>query len=132
LQNIEIVRNFGSGIPPIQADGAQLQQVFMNFIINALDAMNGRGLLTVETADTGADGPIEITISDTGCGIPPENMDRIFDPFFTTKDVGRGTGLGLSVSYGIIQTHNGDISVSSTPGAGSRFTIALPKVKERA
>jgi two-component system NtrC family sensor kinase len=132
LKEIEVVRHFCTGLLPIQADQLQLQQVFMNIILNALDAMNGKGSLTLETVDTGAHGPVEISISDTGCGIPPENLDRIFDPFFTTKDVGRGTGLGLSVSYGIIQTHNGDIKVSSTPGAGSRFTVTLPKVKERA
>ncbi len=129
LKNIEVVRHFAADLPLIQADQLQLQQVFMNIIINALDAMNGRGLLTLETTDIGTDGRITISISDTGCGIPPENMDRIFDPFFTTKDVGHGTGLGLSVSYGIIQTHSGDISVSSTPGEGSRFTITLPKTK---
>ena len=129
FQNIEVVRQYSSGLALIQADQLQLQQVFMNIIINALDAMSGSGRLTLETADTGADGRIKISISDTGCGIPPENMDRIFDPFFTTKDVGRGTGLGLSVSYGIIQTHHGDISVSSAPGAGSRFTVTLPKGK---
>ncbi len=132
FQNIEVIRSFGAGLLLIQADQLQLQQVFMNIILNALDAMNGKGCLTLETADSDADGSIAIHISDTGCGIPPENINRIFDPFFTTKDVGRGTGLGLSVSYGIIQNHNGDISVSSTPGVGSRFTITLPKVKERA
>jgi two-component system NtrC family sensor kinase len=72
----------------------------------------------------------EIDISNTGCGISPENIGRIFDPFFTTKDVGRGTGLGLAVSDGIIQAHNGEISVSSEPGKGSRFTIKLPRAKE--
>jgi two-component system NtrC family sensor kinase len=132
LRNIEVVRHFGAGLPPVPADQLQLQQVFMNIIINALDAMGGNGCLTLEIVDTGADGPVQIGISDTGCGIAPENLDRIFDPFFTTKDVGRGTGLGLSVSYGIIQAHNGSINVSSTPGAGSRFTVALPKAKESA
>jgi two-component system NtrC family sensor kinase len=130
FQNIEVVWHLSAGLPPIQADQLQLQQVFMNIIINALDAMSGRGRLTLETADDGAGGTVEISISDTGCGIPPENLDRIFDPFFTTKEVGRGTGLGLSVSYGIIKTHHGDIGVASAPGAGSRFTITLPKVKE--
>ncbi len=132
LKNIDVVRHYHSGLPLIQADQVQLQQVFMNIIINALDAMNGNGRLTLETADTRPDGPVEIGISDTGCGIPPENIDRVFDPFFTTKEVGRGTGLGLSVSYGIIQAHNGDISVSSAPGAGSRFAITLPKGREKA
>ena len=126
FENIEIVRNYGIGFPPVQADQLQLQQVFMNIIINAVDAMEGKGLLTLDTAWNGAQGRVEISIADTGCGIPPENMDRIFDPFFTTKEVGRGTGLGLSVSYGIIQAHHGEISVSSAPAKGSRFTICLP------
>ena len=119
FENVEVVRNYGTGGPPIQADQSQLQQVFMNVIINAVDAMDAKGVLTLETAWNGPQGTVQISISDTGCGIPPENMDRIFDPFFTTKEVGRGTGLGLSVSYGIIQAHNGDISVSSTAGKGS-------------
>jgi two-component system, NtrC family, sensor kinase len=127
LKNIKIVRNYGGNLPSIQADQQQLQQVLINMIVNASGAMNGKGVLTIETSDSGADGSVRISIADTGCGIPPENLDRIFDPFFTTKDVGHGTGLGLSVSYGIIQAHKGDIAVSSTPGTGSRFTITLPK-----
>jgi two-component system, NtrC family, sensor kinase len=126
FENIEIVRNFEAGFPPIQADKLQLQQVFMNIIINAVDAMDSKGTLTLETAWNAGQRTVEISIADTGCGIPPENMDRIFDPFFTTKEVGRGTGLGLSVSYGIIHAHQGEISVSSTPASGSRFTICLP------
>jgi two-component system NtrC family sensor kinase len=126
FQNIEIVRNYGTGFPPIEADYLQLQQVFMNIMINAVDAMDAKGLLMLDTTWNSSQGRVEISIADTGCGIPPENVERIFDPFFTTKDVGRGTGLGLSVSYGIIQAHRGEISVSSTPGRGSRFTICLP------
>ncbi len=132
FQNIEIIRHYDEKLPPIQADQLQLQQVLMNIILNATDAMNGKGVLTLETVDAPTGGSIDISISDTGCGIPPENLERVFDPFFTTKDVGRGTGLGLSVSYGIIQAHNGSIRVSSTPGAGSRFTVTLPKTKESA
>jgi two-component system NtrC family sensor kinase len=125
FHNIEIVREYGPNLPHIQADESQLQQVFMNIILNASDAMNGKGRLTLMTKDDGA-GNIEISISDTGCGIPPENADRVFDPFFTTKGVGHGTGLGLSVSYGIIQKHNGDINVSSTVGVGTTFVVSLP------
>ena len=113
-----------AGIP---GDQGQLQQVFMNIILNAVDAMNGKGRLTVETAQGEQDDTVEISISDTGCGIPPENIIRIFDPFFTTKGVGHGTGLGLSVSYGIVQKHNGDLSVVSTPGKGSTFVVSLPR-----
>jgi two-component system, NtrC family, sensor kinase len=127
LKNIQIVRNYSGNLQRIQADQQQLQQVLINIIVNASDAMNGKGVLTIGTSDSEADESVRISITDTGCGIPPENLDRIFDPFFTTKDVGRGTGLGLSVSYGIVQAHKGDIAVSSTPGAGSRFTITLPQ-----
>jgi two-component system, NtrC family, sensor kinase len=127
FQNIEIVKNYEPQIGSIEADPSQLQQVFMNIILNAADAMNGKGRIIVATRTAGTS--IEISISDTGCGIPANNLDRIFDPFFTTKEVGHGTGLGLSVSYGIIQAHNGDISVASKPGAGAAFTISLPKSK---
>jgi len=132
FQNIQLVRQYCERLPLISADQLQLQQVFMNIILNAADAMNGKGILTLETACAKSGESIEIFISDTGCGIPPENLDRIFDPFFTTKEVGHGTGLGLSVSYGIIQAHQGEISVSSTPGVGSRFTITLPTARKSA
>ncbi|NLT67953.1 MAG: HAMP domain-containing protein [Acidobacteria bacterium] len=130
FQNIEVVRRFDSKLQLIQADELQLQQVFMNLIINAVDAMDGKGLLTLETEDKVTN--MEVRVSDTGCGIQPENLERIFDPFFTTKDVGRGTGLGLSVSYGIVQNHGGEIKVTSTPGSGSRFTVVLPIARESA
>jgi two-component system NtrC family sensor kinase len=131
FHNIEIVRHYSETLSAIEADQSQLQQVFMNIIINAADAMAGKGRLTLETR-AGADGDsVEISVSDTGCGIPPENLDRIFDPFFTTKGVGHGTGLGLSVSYGIVQKHRGDLSVTSTPGQGTTFTISLPIKAER-
>ena len=101
----------------------------MNIILNAVDAMNGIGRLVLATRESDAAGFIDISISDTGSGIPPENLDRVFDPFFTTKGVGHGTGLGLSVSYGIVQNHGGDIAVSSTPGSGATFTVSLPAAK---
>jgi two-component system NtrC family sensor kinase len=129
FHNIEIVRNYGPNLPHIQADESQLQQVFMNIILNASDAMDGKGRLTLTTRNNGNE-DIEIGITDTGCGIPAENTDRVFDPFFTTKGVGHGTGLGLSVSYGIIQKHNGDINVSSTVGVGTTFVVSLPASQE--
>lgn len=130
FHNIEVVKSYGTDLPALQGDSAQLQQVFMNIIMNAVDAMDGKGRLTLETRKGDQNGYVEISIADTGCGIAPENVERIFDPFFTTKEVGHGTGLGLSVSYGIIQTHQGDISVSSVPGTGSRFTVTLPTTRE--
>jgi two-component system NtrC family sensor kinase len=129
FQNIEVARDYDLKLAAIPADRSQLQQVFMNIILNAVDAMKGKGRLGIATRTNAADGVIEIGISDSGGGISPENIDRIFDPFFTTKGVGHGTGLGLSVSYGIIQSHNGDIAVSSVPGSGAIFTISLPLTK---
>jgi two-component system NtrC family sensor kinase len=126
FQNIQVVREYGTQLPKIRGDQLQLQQVFMNIVLNAVDAMNGRGRLVLATKESAPAGFVEIAISDSGCGIPPENIERIFDPFFTTKGVGHGTGLGLSVSYGIVQSHQGDIAVSSAPGAGATFTVSLP------
>jgi len=131
FQNIEVVRDYDLNLGFVEADQSQLQQVFMNIILNAVDAMNGKGRLVLATRANHEDGSIEISISDTGCGIPPENIEQVFNPFFTTKGVGHGTGLGLAVSYGIIQSHNGDISVSSDPGQGATFTISLPKPQAR-
>jgi two-component system NtrC family sensor kinase len=130
FHNVEIVRNYAPELPHIRGDQSQLQQVLMNIIINAADAMDGKGKITIETKDGEAGSGVDISISDTGCGISSENLERIFDPFFTTKGVGHGTGLGLSVSYGIIQKHKGDLSVISAPGVGSTFTISLPMSAE--
>jgi two-component system NtrC family sensor kinase len=108
-----------------------MQSVILNLLINAIDATPSGGHITIATILAASAGPggrrgIEISVTDTGCGILPENLDRIFDPFFTTKDVGKGTGLGLSVSLGIVQKHGGGIRVHSRPGMGSCFTIWLP------
>jgi two-component system, NtrC family, sensor kinase len=103
-----------------------MEQVFMNIILNSLDAMHGTGTLTVKTRLH--NGWAEVEFSDTGMGMPEEILDKIFDPFFTTKDSteGMGMGLGLAVSYGIVKNHNGDISVSSKAGQGTTFSIRLP------
>jgi two-component system, NtrC family, sensor kinase len=131
FQNVEVVREYGANLPAIEADHSQLEQVFMNIILNAVDAMNGRGRLVLATREGEQAGFVEAGISDTGSGISQENLDRIFDPFFTTKGVGHGTGLGLSVSYGIVQAHGGDIAVTSTPGSGATFTVSLPAKVQR-
>jgi two-component system, NtrC family, sensor kinase len=121
----------GEGLPMITLDRNQMQSVLLNIIINALDATDPSGSITVttgigvSTSKPGQNG-IEILCTDTGCGIPPENLNRLFDPFFTTKDVGHGTGLGLSVSYGIVERHGGTIWVQSKLGKGSTFKIWLP------
>jgi signal transduction histidine kinase len=105
-------------------DYQQIEQVLVNLINNAVQAMPNGGSLCISLVQ--ADGAAAISVQDTGVGIPPENLNRIFDPFFTTKPEGEGTGLGLSVSYGIITNHSGRIEVESTPGEGTTFTIVLP------
>jgi signal transduction histidine kinase len=98
----------------------------MNILLNAAEAMEGKGTLTIRTALDSDGARVRIEISDTGLGIPEEIQSRIFEPFFTTKDVGQGTGLGLSIAYGIIENHQGRISVKSKPGQGATFVISLP------
>lgn len=126
FHNIQVTRKFTEPLPPIMADLSQLQQVFMNIILNAVQAMDGTGELTLTTwFDTSAE-KLSIEIADTGCGIAPELMDRIFDPFFTTKEIGQGTGLGLAIAYGIVTKYHGRMSVASEVGKGARFTIQFP------
>src|SRR4029079_16435026 len=122
---IQVRRELASPSPIVRGVEYKLQQVFLNLFLNARDAMPKGGWLTVSTR-LDADEVI-IELSDTGVGIPAEHLTRIYDPFFTTKADGRGTGLGLSVTYGIVQEHGGTLSCESTPGQGTRFTLALPK-----
>ena len=111
-------------LPLVKCLASQLNQVFMNLIVNASHAITGNGVITVRTGlDT--DG-VWVEIGDNGGGIPPDILTRIFDPFFTTKPVGQGTGLGLSLSYNIVRKHNGRIDVASELGKGTRFTVHLP------
>ncbi len=126
FHNIKIVKNLASALPPVLMDPSQMQQVFMNMIINAAEAMNGNGQLTLTTRHVPTEGAVEIEFTDTGHGIKEEDLDRIFDPFFTTKEVGHGTGLGLAISYGIVKEHKGTITVQSEVGRGTTFTIRLP------
>ena len=126
LKNIECKREFAQGLPKILADKHQLEQVFLNIILNAEHAMEGGGTLTVITALTPAKDTVLIKFADTGKGISKEHLPHLFEPFFTTKEEGEGTGLGLAMSYGIITSHGGTIDVESTVGKGSAFTIALP------
>ena len=124
--NIHIVKGFQSDLPMIVIDPSQIERVFMNIIINAAEAMDGEGILTIATSYVPDDNFVEITFSDTGQGIREEDIDKIFDPFFTTKDVGHGTGLGLAISYGIIKRHQGVIFVKSEVNEGTTFTVRLP------
>jgi two-component system NtrC family sensor kinase len=118
-------------IPPVTCLASQLNQVFMNLLVNAAHALREKGVITIRTGlEAGPGGPTDhwvwIEVGDNGVGIAPENLNRIFEPFFTTKPVGSGTGLGLSLSYGIVNRHGGRIDVASTVGEGTRFTVHLP------
>lgn len=115
---VNVIRNFSEGLPAMLGSTTRLQQVFLNLLMNARDAMPSGGMLEVRTY--AQNGSVEVEITDTGIGIRPENLHRIFDPFFTTKASGRGTGLGLSVSYGIVKEHGGKVEVRSTPEKGRR------------
>ncbi len=128
---IEIVRSYGEDLPLAFGNAGKLQQVFTNLLLNARDAIPDGGRIVVSTS-AAEDGSIIAEISDTGIGIAPENVAKIYDPFYTTKGVGQGTGLGLAVTYGIVQEHAGRISVDSTPGHGTTFRITLPAARSRA
>jgi PAS domain S-box-containing protein len=126
FHNIEIVKELDPFLPPIWGNAGQLKQVFMNIIINAADAMHGRGVLSIKTYLSEDENDVTIQFRDTGDGIPEDILQRIFDPFFTTKEVGKGTGLGLSMSYGIVKEHKGTIEVDTVVGKGTKFNVILP------
>lgn len=121
---VRVVKELAPDLPAVVGSENKLQQVLFNLILNARDAMPAGGWLTLKTRVEGRD--VVVEVSDTGDGIPEADLPRIFDPFFTTKDVGQGTGLGLAVSYGIVQEHGGSIHASSSKGQGSRFEVRLP------
>jgi two-component system NtrC family sensor kinase len=121
--HVNLIREYG-GLPPVSCYAGQLNQVWMNLLINAAQAVGAAGEVKVSTSYEGD--MVEVVVSDTGCGVPAELLSKIFDPFFTTKPVGEGTGLGLSISYGIIERHQGTITVKSQLGAGTSFTVRIP------
>jgi two-component system NtrC family sensor kinase len=125
---VEVVKNLTSDLPAVLGSGNRLQQVFLNLFLNARDSMPSGGMLEVRSS--ASNGHVEVEVTDTGLGIARENLSRIFDAFFTTKATGRGTGLGLSVSYGIIKEHAGKIEVSSTPGKGTSFRLEFPAARK--
>ncbi len=125
--NVKVHKQLDQELPSVDANAGQLQQVFMNLIINAYHAMPDGGQLTVKTGTVPED-RVFIEIADTGCGISPEDINRIFDPFFTTKEEGQGTGLGLAVSRNIIDNHGGEIGVHSKVGTGTTFRVVIPRV----
>jgi PAS domain S-box-containing protein len=126
---VEIARDYEDDLPRVYGNPGKLQQVFTNLLLNARDALPAGGRITLRTASDGD--TVSVHVADTGIGIAPENVARIYDPFYTTKGVGRGTGLGLAVSYGIVQEHSGHISVESAPGRGTTFHITLPTARNR-
>jgi two-component system NtrC family sensor kinase len=135
VKGVNIKFSEGENLPPVTLDRSQMQSVLINIMINAMDATEPGGNIRIFTAaalsgNEASHRGVEITVADTGCGIPPENLRRLFDPFFTTKAIGQGTGLGLSVSQGIVQRHGGTIRVQSEVGKGSRFFVWLPVERE--
>ena len=132
ISHVDIVEEFDSNPPRLVIDADQIRQVAVNVILNAIDAMPDGGRLTIRTrsVDETAGRWAEFEISDTGTGIPPENLEHVFDPFFSTKPTGKGTGLGLAIAYGIVTEHNGRISVSSETNRGTTVTVQLPVTPE--
>jgi two-component system NtrC family sensor kinase len=124
MAGVEVRCEYGMGSVAVEGDENQLGQVFTNLIVNAVQSMHGGGILAVRTVVDGEAALCRIEIEDTGIGIPQEQVKDIFTPFFTTRE--NGTGLGLSVSYGIVRNHGGGIAVRSEPGNGSLFEVTLP------
>jgi len=125
---VQVTRNLQQELPAVLGSTNKLQQVFLNLFLNARDAMPSGGIVEIRTS--AHNGSVEVEIIDSGGGIPRENLNRIFDPFFTTKSSGRGTGLGLSVSYGIVKEHAGKVDVRSTPGKGTSFRLEFPVARK--
>jgi signal transduction histidine kinase len=119
----------GNGLPNVMVDRHMIEQVLMNLILNAVQAMKNGGVLTIRTSV--AEGICRLEVKDTGSGIPASVLPRVFDPFFTTKGEGEGTGLGLSVNLGIMERHGGNILVESEVGKGTTFTLCLPVSRGR-
>ena len=126
LSNVDVESSLAPDLPAVPCDPSQIQQVLLNLLLNAAEATSGRPERRVQVVTTLEDGMVNLTVADNGEGIPPENLTKVFDPFFTTKSEGKGVGLGLAVSYGIIQAHGGDIEIKSKPGDGATFVVTLP------
>jgi len=130
FQNIDIEKNLAPDLPLIPSDIQQLNHMFMNIILNAVEAMEGKGKLTLKTTLSSNRERLLIEISDTGPGIPEDILPQIFEPFFTTKEEGKGTGLGLSLVYSIVENQGGSVTARSQPGEGTTFLIELPLTRE--
>ena len=125
--NVKIIKDLDDYQIMVNADKNQLCQVLINLIINAFDAMEGSGTLTLKTYRDRKANTACLEVTDTGGGIPKENLSKVFDPFFTTKDVGKGTGLGLSMAYGILEENHGKISIKQTGPEGTTILLELPE-----
>jgi len=125
---ISLNTQLSPGLPAVYGNAGKLQQVFMNLIMNARDAMPRGGELTLATESENS--TIHVEVADSGVGIPADHLSKIFDPFFTTKATSRGTGLGLAVTYGIIREHSGKIGVESAPGRGTTFRLEFPTARK--
>jgi two-component system, NtrC family, sensor kinase len=125
-ENVEFQVDTPNDLPPVSGDAGQLQQAIIALATNAIDAMPAGGVLKIDSRRNG--NSVLVEVSDTGVGIPQENITKIFEPFFTTKEIGKGTGLGLAVCYGILTEHGGSLDVQSTPDVGTTFTISLPAI----
>jgi len=126
VNDVKVTTELSGKLPTTVLDGGQIQEVFLNVILNAIDAMPEGGGLRVASDIVDGEQFIQIRFTDTGCGIPPENIDKVFDPFFTTKDASKGTGLGLAVAYGVIEKHGGRIRMDSEFGKGTTCIVDLP------
>jgi signal transduction histidine kinase len=129
---IHIVRHFEPSLPPMIADAEKMKRVFTNLLLNSIQAMKTGGTITIKTGYDREKTGIRMTFSDTGPGIPKGIMDKVFEPFFTTKPPGEGTGLGLAVSYGIVEEHGGEISVNNEEGGGASFSLWFPLLEDKA
>ena len=129
LARVKVEVTVAPELPPVMGDRQQLEQVFLNLVLNAIDAMPGGGTLTIAIDHTPDRDHVALSFTDAGTGIPEQVLGSIFDPFYTTKPRARGTGLGLSVSLGIVKQHGGDIRVASREGHGTTFTVLLPVTK---
>ncbi len=130
MDGIEIIKEYDQNLPAVVLDEKKIKQVFINLIMNARHAVDQSGTIKLSSEFDASGSRLSVKVTDTGHGIKKEHLSRIFDPFFTTKPIGEGTGLGLSVSYGIIKNHGGDILVESRPHGGSTFTVVLPAASE--
>ena len=125
-KNIRLARETQAKLPMVLVDFDQLQQVILNLLTNAIEAVEPGGSISITTRASDSGEKVEINVSDNGRGIDPEHLPHIFEPFYTTKEECKGVGLGLAIAFGIIKQHKGEISVHSTPGKGTTFTLRLP------